>query len=1536
MSKRADPRWIWLPLWLGLPVAAAGCGAAQPAFRPPVGAETARLRACQARVDQVPADPLGHRCLRQAARALGQSAAVATHLAARPERPPGYAAQLARAELDADPGQALRTAQACQVEPACALVVGLAQGRLRAPEAARRALLPLANGSGPLAAEAAASLALSWLDAGHAQAAEPWLNRARRLGAEAPATLRAEARAALAAGHPSAEALVHRALHADLSHPDGHLLAAHAAQQAGRAEQALQALRRAVFLAPGHEGARLTLADRLLARGAHAAALDHLSLLVGRHPADPHLGLRMGQALLASGAPLRALAWAERLLETDGAQAPCLLLKFEALVAAGRVEAGLAVRDALLRLDDQPGVRLRLAGSLTQAGRLAAAEAELADAVARHPTAADAWIAYGRFHAERGRPAHGATLLERGLSRAPDAAALHAALAEVRERLEDLKGARAAMAAASARAPGQADYADELARLTFMTGATEEGIAAWEDVLAAHPKAQRARLRLSHAYRAVGRPADALPLLEALAAEQPDSGKIQGHLGDTLMALGRVREAVVAFQAALRGGAPAGEVQGRLAEALLAAGDHDAALAAYQQALAAQPGDQALWLALARAQAKGGDTAGAVGTYAQVLARWPEHPGARLALRALVGPEGAPALLAPAVPWPAATLDPTLAELAAQVPEGSAARPATVLRDEREVVVDARGIAEVVHRRSVLVHRQDASEHHAEARIAFHASHPPEVRVARTLTPDGQVLPVGPDRQSVQNPHAGTPLYGDGRTLVLAFAGVEPGAIVDYEVITRRPQADLPGAWWDGYILANAEPTVQVRYVLDMPAALKLAVRAPGLGEPTRTTPSPGRARWAWVARDVAGQALKASKVNEVPGVYVSSLPSWAAVDRWYHGLFAPQAQPSPAIRARARAIAAQAATPRARVAAVYAAVEAEIAYLGLEFGVGAFRPRPAGDTLTSGKGDCKDMTALMVALLAALEIPAYPALLRPRDQGAFIEAHPSPGQFSHVVLYVPSLDLWLDATAGLGTLEAVPGVLRGQMAFVVDGQGGSLRQIPAGDPAAAPLHAMRQVLVYDLTPTGGGRLAAEVAFSGDLAGSARQKLIRLPPASRDALLRAPGQLAGAGLSLPAVSLGGLQAPGEPLVLKGELRHRDLAGVRLDGALVLPLDLSFLTDGPLAAFAADALPEGPRVIERRLVLRPPPGYRFDWPVVDYAGAEGPVRIEVQEARSDGAAEILARITFSRGHLDATDRVALLLALRAAHRAVQRPLEMHPPPGFDRAGFLKAMAEEQPRNGELQLLAGEALVHAGRPREAVAPLQRAQAAEVDDPRLLALLSAALFRADDHAGARASLEALVARPDALPAAHLMLAALLTDEGRHQDAAAALSRGVQRHPEDLRLHQRLVAALGRAGDRQAALQAAQAMARAHPDRREAHALLGDVANDLGEVQRAVAAYRAALALAPDQARILNNLAWLLRDAPQTRAEALALAARAVALEPDADAAWDTLAVLRRQAGDLAGAQQALERALETAPPHRRATYLERQAAWAEADRR
>ncbi|MEZ4467039.1 MAG: hypothetical protein R3F43_21975 [bacterium] len=41
-------------------------------------------------------------------------------------------------------------------------------------------------------------------------------------------------------------------------------------------------------------------------------------------------------------------------------------------------------------------------------------------------------------------------------------------------------------------------------------------------------------------------------------------------------------------------------------------------------------------------------------------------------------------------------------------------------------------------------------------------------------------------------------------------------------------------------------------------------------------------------------------------------------------------------------------------------------------------------------------------------------------------------------MLHIPAGDLWLDATAGLGTLDAIPTALRGQTGLV-DGHGGRL-----------------------------------------------------------------------------------------------------------------------------------------------------------------------------------------------------------------------------------------------------------------------------------------------------------------------------------------------------------------------------------------------------------------------------------------------------------------------------------------------------------------
>ena len=119
---------------------------------------------------------------------------------------------------------------------------------------------------------------------------------------------------------------------------------------------------------------------------------------------------------------------------------------------------------------------------------------------------------------------------------------------------------------------------------------------------------------------------------------------------------------------------------------------------------------------------------------------------------------------------------------------------------------------------------------------------------------------------------------------------------------------------------------------------------------------------------------------------------------------------------------------PRGRLDAVVDLVERVIDYQGIEFGVGAYRPRPSESTWRRRAGDCKDMVALIVGLTRALGLQSHAVLVRPNDSGSLHQNYPSPGQFSHVIVNVTLDDgpvYWLDPTAELSTLNALPKLVR-------------------------------------------------------------------------------------------------------------------------------------------------------------------------------------------------------------------------------------------------------------------------------------------------------------------------------------------------------------------------------------------------------------------------------------------------------------------------------------------------------------------------------
>lgn len=1496
-----------------------GCGGAPippPALDPLPDSVEARAARCAEVSAHRPEDLRAAACARHAMLRLGRRAALvearAALRAADPTSGPRwYAEGLAR--LAADPEAARQTYEACAAaaEPAwCA--AGLARVALETDEAA--AALEHARAAATARPDEPTFAAIEAIALARTGAVEAAAARLAPLVVGWPEHLdvqRARAEIAIAADDlPTARDALARlgALAPDAAAP--HVLAAALHRRLDEPEPAAAALRRAVAADREALAAREDLGRQLLAVDRAPAAVEVFSSLAEQRPDALRYALALGDALLAADAAERARAWADaaRRIAPDDPRAA--LLTARAAIAAGDVDAGLALRSTLYTGPDAVAHRVAVAEALARAGRFTRAESEFSAAVIAHPESPRAWLAFARWLAARGALDRAEGLLRQAIGRTPEAAELHVALADVFERQGNRAGARLALGAAARLQPDVPAHEDELARVEFLDGELIEALARWEALVAAHPTADRPLRRLSAAYRALDEPEKALALLRRLVERHPGDAELKGRLGEVLLEAGRKEKAVGVLEAALAGGADAERLRPLLATALADTGRTADAADLFERALAADPGNRPLRLTYAAFRAATGDRAGAVELYQAQLARDPADLDARSGLASLLGAAYVEAAIDPRT-HPRATVDAELAALAARAPPATGESDGAVLRDERRVVVDAGGVAEIHHRRAILIQRPSGVERYRTASVPFHVDHPPTVVRARTISPDGDEVPVAPADRVTKNPHAGTRLYGDGRQLSLTFSGLEVGAIVDYEIVTRRPHPDLEGVWWDGYVLANRDPTVQARYTLELPAEMPSLRRAEGMPPPSEAVEG-GVRRLVWAADDLPPYREDTVAADApLPSVRVSNLASWAEVDAWYHGLFGPRSRPGPAIEREARALTAGLSDRRARIAAIYRHVERSIGYLGVEFGIGAYQPRPPESTLAQRQGDCKDMTALMVALLAALDIEAHPALIKPRGQGTFDPEHPSPGQFSHVVLYVPDRDggLWLDATAGLGTLDAVPAPLRGRHALIVDGRGGRLVTVPEGEPEKNRLVEQR---TFALTPTGGGRLTVELTLTGDLAGATRRELLTLDAEGIEALLSAPGHLLEQGRIPDTVTVAGLHDPAAPVVLTAAVQHPDLVAVRLDGALVLPFDLSIFTGGPLARFGGDDGGPSPRSFERIVRLVPPPGYRFGWKPLA-ARADGPIALAVSERRRGDEAIVSARMRIG-GAVDPGDKAALIAGARQMQAALGGDLAMLPGRGFDRVAFLEAIIAERPGQARLKTYLGQALLEADRPFEASVALLDALEADPDDTEAAMLMLLARERMGDPAQIEAGLRARVEGPDPPPTAVMALAALWTQTGRRAEAAALLERATDADsPTTLWIARaQVLLALDRLDEAAAVVEAVRAL---RPTEPMVLALVGDLAGRRGDRAAAIDAYRAAVRAAPEDPRLLNNLAWMLREDPATRDEALAIAEKAVALAPGEASAWDTLADLRFRSGDVAGALEANRRALDRA---------------------
>jgi len=474
----------------------------------------------------------------------------------------------------------------------------------------------------------------------------------------------------------------------------------------------------------------------------------------------------------------------------------------------------------------------------------------------------------------------------------------------------------------------------------------------------------------------------------------------------------------------------------------------------------------------------------------------------------------------------------------------------TIARQTYVLAPDGRYAATIEAERKA--HDAEAARNGGRIDLSYSASQEKlEIVEAVTIKADGRRLPVAADKIFDIAPQVSreVALYTDLRTRSIVFPDLQAGDSIRY--VYRLDTVELV---WPGFSTAQywlpALRVVLAEHIFDHPASMRVVDERHDTAY--RIEEAGGRVRrifsWSNPTR-VDNEAGTTSPADWGPRYAITTLGSYAEVGDHYGRLHAASSAVSPEVTALAAKIVGETTDRKSQARLLYDWVARNIRYVAVAVGQGKLTPTSAAETIESRYGDCKAQAALLAALLAARGIASEPALMN-----AYASRYTLPdvpvGGFNHVILYLPDLDLYLDATWQWASFGVLPwGHYDAPVLHAVDGKS-RVARIPAEKTAGnfSEVHVEATVST-DGKVTGLTRETARGTMAGDLRNFASDTSVT-KAASQLRLFGAPGT--GKWLTVK-------KNPADPTVeLFGEFELSDPIELAAGEALLPPLGLRFL------------------------------------------------------------------------------------------------------------------------------------------------------------------------------------------------------------------------------------------------------------------------------------------------------------------------------------------------------------------------------------------
>ncbi len=178
---------------------------------------------------------------------------------------------------------------------------------------------------------------------------------------------------------------------------------------------------------------------------------------------------------------------------------------------------------------------------------------------------------------------------------------------------------------------------------------------------------------------------------------------------------------------------------------------------------------------------------------------------------------------------------------------------------------------------------------------------------------------------------------------------------------------------------------------------------------------------------------------------YEGDMSTWNSLGSFFYKINKDRQEVTPETKEKIKKLIAGAATDKEKIKRIYQYMQDEVRYVSVQLGIGGWQSFEAKYVEKNKYGDCKALSNYMKSLLEIAEIPSDWVIIyrgyRGRKEIDKDFATPSFG--NHMILYVPSEDMWLECTSKSYPPNYIGGDNHDRPVLLVTKDGGKISRTP-------------------------------------------------------------------------------------------------------------------------------------------------------------------------------------------------------------------------------------------------------------------------------------------------------------------------------------------------------------------------------------------------------------------------------------------------------------------------------------------------------------